>query len=896
MRFKLLEAVDNTNNSNINENMNKGDTMRFNCRCGKPDCNESASTALRFRIFNEGIKNNRQKMMAKAKMKPKGSMTDIAKKLGIKIEEDFLTEDTLVESKADQQKFIDKFGKEFFDIFWNNKQRLKNKDINVDILWHVKHTSLSDMRKILDSISDEARAQEVDIEGTKLPEPTGNYDVVYESDEYIVYHPHDYVSSIYCAKGGRWCTAGGYSIPEGQVKVSQAKQYFNQYTGQGVELYYFIKSDGDRYALAVYPDGVNYEVFNKQDVQLDDVEDIPGIDDIEIEGLDLEDMKGNGSRYACENCGERLQEGDIYWGPESETYCESCFYDLCGFCGSGEGIFDIDDMHETPNGDLYCTSCFDERYVECDFCHEYASRDAVYSANYYEVICDDCMNSGDYVWCAECEEILASDDATSYNNEFYCDDCFDSLFQACDSCGAITPKDELTDQDGGSYCLDCADRGMDESYSVPMKFRLVEDIAAVKKNYPKISDEDFDRVIRLDPTFVEGKDSVGTYGKWLLNLFNKGKLDNEGHVKDVLTRFEGNKKYLKNKDIGQFKSLEDVDEYLNDNENYKDKSHRQEVRDRQKDRKNVDLEDEALVVYKDNLWTVWTPETYAASCKLGQGSSWCTASTESDYYYKHYRSQGPLYIIINNANEEEKYQFHFPSGQFMDIDDRSIELMQFLHNEEGLYEFFKPEIYDMLGLEEDDIQDGMITAYICDKEDYKDAFGDLWEVAYNLSSPEGEYYDTFDSSWGYDVSFDYLPVHSDLPESIKEELARLGIEDYTFEADEYPELKSAITLAVYRAEEDGALNEAYEDLERALSDADANMDRDNGIKVSVSVDEFESYLDDCYEAVSDYQDVIRYIFNDKIYFKEPYYGWQGFDDETFLEELLYRLQEIEELH
>lgn len=874
----------------------RGDTMRFNCRCGKPDCNESASTALKFKIFNEGIKNNRQKMMAKAKMKPKGSMTDIAKKLGIKIEEDLLTEDTLVESKADQQKFIDKFGKEFFDIFWNNKQRLKNKDINVDILWHVKHTSLSDMRKILDSISDEARAQEVDVEGAKLPEPTGNYDVVFESDEYIVYHPHDYISSIYCAKGGRWCTAGGYSIPEGQVKVSQAKQYFNQYTGQGVKLYYFIKSDGDRYALALYPDGERYEVFNKNDVQLDDVEDIPGIDDIEIDGLDLESMKGNGSRYACENCGEGLQEGDVYWGPNGETYCESCFYDLCGFCGSCDGIFDIDDMQETPNGDIYCTSCFNNHYTECDFCREYVSNDKIRNANSYDYICDDCIDSGNYVWCMECEEIIDIDDATSYNNEFYCDDCFDSLFQACDGCGAITPKDELTDQGGESYCLDCADRDMEESYSVPMKFRLVEDIAAVKKNYPKISDEDFDRVIRLDPTFVEGKDSVGTYGKWLLNLFNKGKLDNEGHVKDCLSRFEQEKKNLKNKDIGKFKSLEEVDEYLNDEENYRDKSHRQEVRDRQKDRKNADLEMDAEVVFKNNFWTVWVPKTYAASCKLGQGSSWCTASTESDHYYNYYTNQGPLYIIINNSNKDEKYQFHFESGQFMDIDDNSIELMTFLHEEEDLYDFFKPKIYELLGLEEDDIQDGIITAYIYGKEDYKDAFGDLWEVAYNLSSPDGDWYYTFDFSWDYDVSFDYLPSQEDLPESIKEELARLEVEDYISEADEYPELDSAIRRAMYMAYESGALNAAYRDLKQALEAANTEIDRDNGIKVSVDVDEFEMYLGDCYDTASDYQDVVRYIFNDKIDFREPYYGWDGFDDDAFLTYLSDNLSEIEELH
>ena len=221
--------------------------------------------------------------------------------------------------------------------------------------------------------------------------------------------------------------------------------------------------------------------------------------------------------------------------------------------------------------------------------------------------------------------------------------------------------------------------------------------------------------------------------------------------------------------------------------------------------------------------------------------------------------------------------------------------MQFLHNEEGLYEFFRPEIYGMLGLEEDDIDDGMITAYIYDESDYKDAFGDLWEVAYNLSSPDGDWYDTFSSSWGYDVSFDYLPGQDSLPDRVKEELERLGIRDYLEEADEHPELKDAITHAIYRADEEGALNEAYEDLKRALVDADAEMDRNNGIKVSVSIDEFEQYLDDCYDSVSDYQDVVRYIFNDKVYFKEPYYGWQGFDDEAFLEELLYQLQEIEEL-
>lgn len=42
---------------------------------------------------------------------------------------------------------------------------------------------------------------------------------------------------------------------------------------------------------------------------------------------------------------------------------------------------------------------------------------------------------------------------------------------------------------------------------------LMEDIAAVRKQYSHIPEQDFDRIIRLDPTFDENRDSVGKYGK-----------------------------------------------------------------------------------------------------------------------------------------------------------------------------------------------------------------------------------------------------------------------------------------------------------------------------------------------------------------------------------------------
>ena len=160
-----------------------------------------------------------------------------------------------------------------------------------------------------------------------------------------------------------------------------------------------------------------------------------------------------------------------------------------------------------------------------------------------------------------------------------------------------------------------------------MKFRLIErvlneDIESMKKYFPNVPDEQFQSLIELDPTYTPGSKNAGTYGRWILTLANKGKLDNIGHVKDLLTRFNDNAKYLKNKDIMRYKTMDEVEDMLNDDDSYKEQSHRQEVRDRQKARKNADLGNEAKKVYEDSKWEVWVPLTYAASCKLGQGSSW----------------------------------------------------------------------------------------------------------------------------------------------------------------------------------------------------------------------------------------------------------------------------------
>ena len=110
----------------------------------------------------------------------------------------------------------------------------------------------------------------------------------------------------------------------------------------------------------------------------------------------------------------------------------------------------------------------------------------------------------------------------------------------------------------------------------------------------------------------------------------------------------------------------------------------------QRELKKKGLED-AEMVYENNDWEIWIPETYEASCALGSGTHWCTATGNTRGYYDDYIEQGPLYVIISKKDPHEKYQFHFESRQFMDKNDREISWKSFII-ENNLKDFFIPII------------------------------------------------------------------------------------------------------------------------------------------------------------------------------------------------------------
>ncbi len=125
------------------------------------------------------------------------------------------------------------------------------------------------------------------------------------------------------------------------------------------------------------------------------------------------------------------------------------------------------------------------------------------------------------------------------------------------------------------------------------------------------------------------------------------------------------------------------------------------------------------VIFRGAEWTVVKIEDQGelgrnAACFYGGNSlhsgkgetGWCT-SAPGLRWFNNYIKNGPLYVVIPNEptsfrSDDKKvgdvsglpalrYQFHFPSDQFMDPNDRQINLVDFLTKNPELKEVFKPE-------------------------------------------------------------------------------------------------------------------------------------------------------------------------------------------------------------
>ena len=127
------------------------------------------------------------------------------------------------------------------------------------------------------------------------------------------------------------------------------------------------------------------------------------------------------------------------------------------------------------------------------------------------------------------------------------------------------------------------------------------------------------------------------------------------------------------------------------------------------ERKSAEVHPGSKMVYDGPNWRVIEiedkgPVGKEAACFYGgnnQETRWCTSTPGTDQWFNRYIKDGPLYVIYNPNDTDvapttglpkDRYQFHFPSEQFMDKDDRQQDLVQLLNGPmSDLKDFFKSE-------------------------------------------------------------------------------------------------------------------------------------------------------------------------------------------------------------
>jgi len=245
----------------------------------------------------------------------------------------------------------------------------------------------------------------------------------------------------------------------------------------------------------------------------------------------------------------------------------------------------------------------------------------------------------------------------------------------------------------------------------------------------------------IDEISVQDMDKVkvGKYTQWLLKNYLTPKINFESGITDPnspavkeaikehrrlfmedlykttddLKKFERAKQYLPQdqRDINKF-TVETLFDTLKDFQIPEKKKAELEKKEAKKTRQGFNHAG-GEIVYEGPTWTmikisdqgqvgkdaaIW----YGGFHEYDQGESrWCTSSPGLTYF-NGYIKDGPLYVVFPNDDKGqvgkktglpvERFQFHFPSNQFMDRHDRQINLVEYLNGPMSeLKEFFKPE-------------------------------------------------------------------------------------------------------------------------------------------------------------------------------------------------------------
>ena len=156
--------------------------------------------------------------------------------------------------------------------------------------------------------------------------------------------------------------------------------------------------------------------------------------------------------------------------------------------------------------------------------------------------------------------------------------------------------------------------------------------------------------------------SKGKYLQWLANRYTEidFRMEDANRIRQTLQQFIAKRNSLEIKDINQYKSLDDLENAVEDKEAAKSKR-----------QQKLEIKNEGVTkILETDTYLIMHLKTQEAANYYGKNTKWCTTA-DNDNMFNDYNRLGKIYIIIDKK-QNRKWQLHLETEQFMDEHDNEV--------------------------------------------------------------------------------------------------------------------------------------------------------------------------------------------------------------------------------
>ena len=166
-------------------------------------------------------------------------------------------------SSGNKEAFVNNWANEFNNIRQNLKSPYN------DFYYWIKLNDWNAFTKFMQEQRNKKDAKKREKDGARL---------IYSDSNWKVYEITTYEASVKYGANTKWCISGSKRWSNGE----NGRGYWNDYTSKGVKFYFFIGKN-TKYAIAIYPNGTDFEIFDEQDNSIAYIPNAPIIDEIKVD-------------------------------------------------------------------------------------------------------------------------------------------------------------------------------------------------------------------------------------------------------------------------------------------------------------------------------------------------------------------------------------------------------------------------------------------------------------------------------------------------------------------------------------------------------------------------------------------------------------------------------------